>query len=95
MRATLVARSDSAATIRLTPSWLGWLFGARACTVDLTWAVSGKGDQERRGWLLAGSRRWLVDIGTAERARLQHALDRMPVSQIPRAVAKTTRGGGR
>lgn len=74
-------RTDTNATIRLTPSWLARLFGARAYSVDLVWHV------ESRGWLMAGSRRWLIDLSHDDQRLLQDALDMTLPTGLPRAVA--------
>jgi hypothetical protein len=78
VRATLVERTGSRATVRLTPCWLARLFGARELVCELKyqapyWITIGTG--EMLGYVKHGS-------------LIKEALDFVPVAAVPRAIAR-------
>lgn len=84
MKAVLVARTSTSATVRLSPSWLGRLLGACESIVELVWHVEGRGEKVQRGWVVQGSRRWLHE--TPHGRRIENALDLVPVAAPPVAI---------
>lgn len=86
MRATLVYRDGDRAAVRLTPSWLGRLFGARETVVEL--------ERERRSdgsilhWKSPGSDRRLFQLRHG--AMIEDALEAVPVAALP--LARVVRG---
>jgi len=85
MRAVLVQHDGDRATVRLVPSWLARLFGAREALVELEWYEEGKGTRRYAGWLATGSRRWLDEI--RYHAIIDEALDMRIVEAPPTAKA--------
>jgi hypothetical protein len=84
VRATLVERTGTRATVRLTPSWLARLFGARELVCEL------EASEPQFGvallWRFAATRRdvWCSQHGQS----ILTALERVPVVAPPRAIAR-------
>lgn len=77
MRATLVECSDDRATVRLTPSWLARLFGAREVVCELE--VDGRWSDGDLRWRYARTRRDLRE--GAHSALILAALEQQPVAR--------------
>lgn len=81
MKATLVERTDTTATVRLQPNWLGRLFGARDSIVELTWHRGASSNNF--AWHAVGTGRDLHYL--EHRDVIRYALDFVPVIAPPRA----------
>jgi len=84
VRATLVERTGTRATVRLTPSWPARLFGARELVCELE-APDPQLSVELR-WRFAATRRGVWGSQHGELILL--ALERVPVAAPPRAIAR-------
>lgn len=86
MRATLIERDGDRATVRLTPSWVARLLGARETLAELH-APSSWDDGELR-WRFVATRR---DVRGAEHGELiLRSLERVPMTALPGAMARRT-----
>lgn len=79
MTAVLVDRTGDRATVRLTPSWLARLFGARVVDVELDWRPVASS--------LSGHYAWHAKR-LDHYEMLRNALDGLRVPPLPRAIAR-------
>lgn len=91
MKATLVSRNGDHATVRLTPSWLSRLFGARERSVKI-W----RGHYNQRGFCgdrcdckSIGDGWWVRGEAKSSERILLAAIDFVPVAELPAATAIT------
>lgn len=87
MRATLLDRTGDRATVRLTPSWLARLFGARETMCELNYHAGDADLDIKAGWYTAGTGRAVRDLWHGDEIR--DALDFVPVDPPPRAIARS------
>ena len=89
MRAVLVERIADRATVRLPPSWLARLFGARETVLVLEQRPE-HGDRPAYAttfrWCAAATHRELRDLPHGD--LIHDALDFVPVAEPPRAIAR-------
>ena len=87
MKATLVQRHDDRAIVRLTPSWLARVFGARAVLCELERRPVLYGPPQSR-WYAAGTGREVDSLPYG--VLIRDALDFTPVATPPIATARST-----
>ena len=87
MKATLVECDGEHATVRLTPSWLARLFGAREAVVELEGRPELKGGRYR--WYTAGTERELCELEHA--ALIRHVLARGLIALVGQSMDRLAR----